>query len=591
MAELLQVFSPDRIEEHEDHLRIDDHYCRVLVVEVLPELICFGWFSDITTISGVTVSVTIHPYTQSEASDRVGRWQTILGADLRLAQKNEELTLTGALETKYAFYYQLLTDINLKRNNIVAAGVTIMVTAATHEEMVYKCSLVKDRLSTTKALTMYYRQMEGFTHTLPVICSINEYHDVTVANAACLSPLISTDFSHPTGIYFGRNSRTGSPVFLDLFIGSPRLFGPHMFITGVTRSGKSFTTKGIIARSLAHGVPAAIVDPEGEYGELVKEMGGIVVNFKPNMECMFNLFDLEPEDDEETGRQYIDLAGKAEDVCQLISSLIETQSGERLSAHERARAATAIREEYAALGINENPESLYLPEGRVTPSGAHMGKSYKDMPTITSFVQRLRDIGEGRLADILEPFCKGGGMGYFDGQSQISFYDSHLVVFNVKGLRTEFQRMYAMYVMLTWIWEKYVKKSKKRKRVVADEAWLLMRHPDTAKFLSDLARRGAKYNTSLLVASQSFREFTTEEGKVLLGQCSTKLFLKMQHTEAIGLGAMFNLPDDVVDDVEKFHVGQGILQAGQESAIVRFEGFPFEERFLRSDPEAQLAVS
>ena len=591
IPELLQLFTPDRVEEHKDYIRIDDVYCRILVVEVLPELICFGWFNAITAISGITLSVTLHPYTQSEASERVGRWQTVLGADLRLAHKHEETTRIGALETKYAFYYQLLTDINLKRNNIIAASVTIMVTATTYEAMIYKCNQVKDSLATTKALTMYYRQMEGFSHTLPFINSLDEYHDVTVANAACLSPLITTDFSHPSGIYFGRNCATGSPVFLDLFIGSPRLFGPHMFITGVTRSGKSYATKGIIARSIAHGIPAAIVDPEGEYRQLVKQLGGTLVVFKPNMECMFNLLDVEPEEDGETGRQYVDLAGKAEDVCQLVSSLIETQNNETLNVHERARLAINIREEYNSLGINDNPESLYLPEGQVTAAGTHIGKSYKTMPTISGVVRRLRSAGEDRLADILTPLCKGGGMGYFDGQSVGSFFDSQLVVFDVKELRTEYQRMYAMYVMLSWIWEKFVKKSKRRKRVVADEAWLMMSHPDTAKFLSDLARRGAKYNTSLLVASQSFREFLSDEGKVLLGQCSTKLFLKMQHTEAQGLGEMFNLPRNVVEDIERFYAGQGILQAGQESAIVQFEGFPFEENFLRSDPEAQLAVS
>ena len=591
MPELLQIFTPDRIEEHADYIRIDDIYCRILVVEVLPELICFGWFNNITSISGVTVSVTLHPYTQSEASDRVGRWQTILGADLRLAHKHEEMTRIGALETKYAFYYQLLTDINLQRNNIVAASVTIMVTASTYEEIVYKCHKVKDMLSTTKALTMYYRQMEGFTHTLPFIKGLEEYHDVTIANATCLSPMISTDFSHPSGIYFGRNSSTGAPVFLDLFIGSPRLFGPHMFITGTTRSGKSFTTKGIVARSMAHGIPAVIVDPEGEYRKLVKQLGGILVVFKPNMECMFNLFDVEPEEDGETGRYYLDLAGKAEDICQMVCSLVETQSRETLSAHERARMAIAIRDEYTNLGINENPESLFLPEGQVTAKGIMIDKSYKDMPTISGVVRRLREMEEGRLADILIPFCKGGGMGYFDGQSQVSFYDNQLVVFDVKELKTEYQRMYAMYVMLSWIWEKYVKKSKRRKRVVVDEAWLMMNHPDTAKFLSDLARRGAKYNTSLLVASQSFREFLTDEGKVLLGQCSTKLFLKMQHTEAQDLGKLFNLPYNVVESIERFYTGQGILQAGSESAIVQFEGFPFEEYFLRSDPEANLVNS
>jgi len=329
VPELSQLFAPDRVKEYEDHLRIDDMYCRVLVVEVLPELLCFGWFSAVTSMGGVTISVTLYPYTQKEASDQVGRYMTITGSDLQLARKRDETTEIGKLQTKYVFYTQLLTDINLRRSNIVAATVTIQVTAATLENMVHKCNQVKDLLAATGTVTMYDRQMEGFTNTLPFLrADLKEVHDVTVANAVCLSPLISSDFTHPSGIYFGVNE-TGSPVFLDLFIGPPRLFGMHMFITGATRTGKSFTVKGITSRSMAHGISAVIIDPEGEYRQLVKSRGGVLVKFKPNMEPMFNIFDIEPDEDEDTGRRYVDIAGKSEDICHLISSIIKTQTGEK----------------------------------------------------------------------------------------------------------------------------------------------------------------------------------------------------------------------------------------------------------------------
>lgn len=588
VPELVQMFAPDRIQEYEDYLKIDDMYCRVLVVESLPEYICFGWFKEITTIGGVTVSVALHPYTKKQANDLVAKEQVNIGSDLRLAQKHGDTTKIGALETKYAFFYELLTDIQLGRNMLVASTITIMVTAPNYPELVYKCNTIKDMLGVTKAITMYDRQIEGFLHTLPLIKTIGEYHDVTVANAACLSPLLSSDFTHPSGIYFGTN-QTGSPAFLDLYIGSPRLFGLHMFITGTTRSGKSFTVKGITSRSIAQGISVVIIDPEGEYRKLVEALGGIIVKFKPNMTCMFNIFDIEPDEDEETGRLYVDIAGKAEDICHLVSSIIEAQTGEKITAEERALASRAVRDEYLSRGITEDPESIYQPGGKSTKEGLFVGKTYKEMPTISSFIKRSESMGASRLTTILYLFTKEGGMGYFDGQSIGTFYDNPLVVFDVSGLKTEFQRTYAMFVMTSWVWEKFIKRSKNRKRVVVDEAWLMMRHKDTAKFLSDLARRGAKYNTSLMIASQSFREFTTEEGKVVMAQCNTKFFLKMQSNDANELAQIFNLPQEVIKRLETFQQGEGILQANQESAIVKFQGFPFEEYFLRSDPEAVLA--
>lgn len=588
--DLAQLFAPDRIVEYEDHLRIDDQFVRVMVVETLPEFICFGWFNTLVSLGGVTVSVCLYPYTKKEAEKRVGTWQTILGADLRIARKNDDMTKIGPLETKYTFYFNLLTEISLVRANLVAATVTILVSAYSYNDLLYKCSKIKEEVGATRIITMYDRQIYGLLHTLPILHHIDEYHDVTSANAACISPLLSNDFTHPSGIFFGENDKTRSPAFLDLFIGGSRgVNGPHMFITGMTRSGKSFTVKGIIMRLLYDGVRVVVIDHEGEYRKMAEAIGTII-KFKPYMETMFNIFEIEPETDDDTGQRYVDLAAKSEDICQLISTILEAQSGERISAEERALVGKAVIAEYRSLGISEDPESIYKSGGYISEDGAiNVGKTYKEMPTITTFVDRLRTMpGAERICNIMEPLKKGGGMGFFDGQGRRDFYDSPLIVFDVKDLKTEFQRMYAMYVMSMWVWEKFIKKDKTRKVLVEDEAWLMMRYKDTAKFTSDLARRGAKYNTSLIVASQSFREFTTEEGLVLMNQCDTRFFLKMQHSDAIELGQIFNLPKPVIDRIETFAQGEGILTSGMESAIVQFVGFPFERELLESDPEAVI---
>ena len=179
-------------------------------------------------------------------------------------------------------------------------------------------------------------------------------------------------------------------------------------------------------------------------------------------------------------------------------------------------------------------------------------------------------------------------MGFFDGQTKAGL-DSHLVVFDISSLINDYSKMFAMYVMLMWLWESYVRVNRQQeKHVVVDEAWLLMLFPYTAKFMSSLARRGAKYNTSLISASQSFREFSSEEGQVFLGQCNTKFFLRMEATDAKILGQIFGLSPQLSEKISTFQQGQGLLKMNNESAIIRFEGFQFEEHFLRSDPKAML---
>jgi len=588
---LQKLFMADRISEREDHVRVNNLYCRVMYVETLPEQIHFGWMTPISYIPGVTVSITMHPYTYEKASDKIDSEKNKLGAELIYAEKHGDTRRMDTLNIKYAFYRQLLTEINMRRTNITSVSVVVTVTASDIRELDIKCDKIKDIMGATRLIPMYLKQIQGLKCVLPGVESIDEFHDVTVGNAACLSPLININISHPSGIYFGENE-TGSPCFLDLFIGQPRLFGPHMFITGMTRSGKSYTVKGMIARSNAIGRKVVVIDPEGEYKELATTFkeDAEYIRLHPSMEVMFNPFDVEPEVDDIMG-EFIDIAGKVDDITSLICTVLEAQSGDKLKGEERSILSSAIRQEYTELGINKNPDSIYEYDEKETKEGLLVGRSLKTMPTFSSLSSRLERMGAIKLKTILSDFVKGGPLGFFDGQTAFKLREKHLVVFDNSALRNQLSKMYAMFVLLSWLWEKYVKVDKHiQKHIVVDEAWLMMAYPATAEFMSQIARRGAKYNTSLIAASQSFREFATEEGTVFLNQCATKLFLRMEPDDAKTLGLLFNLSPDLVKRISSFVPGQGILKMGNESGIVKFQGFSFEERFLRSDPGAVRAL-
>jgi len=582
------LFLPDRITEREDHVVIENTLVRLLVVDMLPEQLHFGWFSAISSIPGVTVSVSIHPYTYEQASKRVAEQQTALGAELIRAEKEGNARRIDVLDLKYSFYRQLLTEINLRRTNIVSLSVVISISAPTIKDLNSRTAKIQDILGSTKAVTMYLRQLEGLRNILPGVQSINEYHDVTIANAACVSPLISTNVSHPSGIFFGLNE-TGSPCFLDLFIGEPRLYGPHMFITGTTRSGKSYTLKGMIARSLALGRKVVVLDPEGEYKNIAESLGGIYIRFHPSMKPLFNPFDISPTHEDDIG-WFLDIPGKTDDIVSLLGVMLEAQSGEKLTSEERALASRAVRMEYESLGIyDNNPDSIFNPGGHNSNEGVIVGKTYKDMPTFSSFRERLDSLGANRLKNILSDYCKGGPLGFFDAQTTKNLKDAYLICFDMSSLTNEFSKMYAMQVMLTWLWDKYVRSDKQiEKHLIVDEAWLFMAYKYSATFLSQIARRGAKYNTSLIAASQSFREFLTQEGITFLNQCDTKFFLKMQKTDAESLMEIFGLSYQLVERLTAFSRGQGVLRTGNESAVIQFKGFQFEEQFLRSDPGAVL---
>jgi hypothetical protein len=580
------LFMPERITEREDCLIINNIFLRTLVVDMLPEQVHFGWLASVSSIPGVTVSITIHPYTHEQASNRISRQQTILGSELIRAEKENNTRRIDVLNLKYHFYRELLKEINLRRTNIVSLTATIAVAASTHDYLNKKCAKIQDMLRATRLKTLYLKQVDGIKTLLPGVDSIDEYHDATIANAACLSPLISTNLSHPSGVYFGLNE-SGSPCFLDLFSGSPRLFGPHMFLTGTTRSGKSFTMKGIIARSMALGRRVVVLDPEGEYEKLTQTMEGIHIRLHASMKPMFNPFDIEPSYDKSLG-YYLDIPTKVDDIVSLIGTMLESQSGEKLSAEERAIINRAVRAEYESRGIYDNdPSSIYDKGGVETEEGVMVGKVLKEMPTFSSLKNRLES---PKLVNILSDYCAGGPMGFFDGQSQGKLQDSHLVCIDISALGNEYSKMFAMSVMLAWLWDKFAKPHKEiKKHIVVDEAWLFMNYKYSAVFLSQIARRGAKYNTSLMAASQSFREFLTQEGITFLNQCDTKFFLRMQKNDALALGDLFGLSPQLIERIIAFPNGRGVLRAGNESAVIQFKGFAFEEEFLESNPEAVVS--
>ncbi len=586
-SKIKQLFMADRITEREDYLVINNTYCRTLHVDMLPEQIQFGWFNRIAYMNGVTISVTLHPYRPEDAAKKVDSERIKLGAELIVTRKQGNTSRVDVLEVKENFYRHLLREINLHNTNIMSVSVVINVIAADIDSLNKKCAQIQDWMGATKLTPLYLRQLDGLRALLPGT-KINTAHiDVTVSNAACVAPLINMNISHPQGVYFGENAYSSSPCFVDLFAGQPLLNGPHAFVTGMTRVGKSFTMKGLFARSLAIGRKIAVIDPEGEYKQLCMEFEqeSEYVRLHPSMEVVFNPFDIEPEQDDAMG-EFIDIAAKVDDIAFLISVMVTTQSGEKLTVEEMSSLSTHIKAEYEKREINASPDSIFYHEKKVTPEGIMVGQSKKEMPTFTSLTESFKDVNP-RLYNILTQYCKGGPLGFFDGQTAMDLKSKNLVVFDLLALRNDHSKMFAMYVLLSWLWENYVKADRAtQKHLGVDEAWLMMTHPYTAKFMSQIARRGAKYNTSLIAASQSFREFTTDEGIVFMNQCDSKFFLKMQTSDAEELGKIFNLSPELVAMISTFTPGQGILKLGHESGIVRFKGFSFEEHFLRSDPGA-----
>lgn len=152
-------------------------------------------------------------------------------------------------------------------------------------------------------------------------------------------------------------------------------------------------------------------------------------------------------------------------------------------------------------GITTDICSLYEKKGGKLDNGKYtVGKIPKKMPTLSDFQQKLKERGKCKeLADILVQYLKGNSLGIFDCESQITS-DENIICFDMSDVKDEFTKLYASFVILTWVWQKFVLKNKEKKKIiVCDEAWLFLKFKESAEFLVNVARRGRKYNVPLFI--------------------------------------------------------------------------------------------
>ena len=324
-----------------------------------------------------------------------------------------------------------------------------------------------------------------------------------------------------------------------------------MVVFAKSGAGKSVTMKTLISRSsVLMGIESLALDAEGEYSIVAESLGGINVVLSPNSSTIINLFDIEPEvlKDSITGRErkVLNVENKVEDVTQALLTMARgsTRSNDVNELTKQVIAET-VAEEYASIGVNSNPASLYE-SGNEFQQGDKLYKDKKNMPTIGSWYKRLQKKAQDNtnidyqfhysyLLKVMKQYIReyNGQMAYFDGQSTFELLDgAPFINLDISQLEERFARPLAQQILLSWIWEKYVKKNSedrtkaRKKRVLVDEAWMLLPYPEAVDFLNTMARRARKRNVSLAIVSQRFQDFYEKpEAQAVLTSSDTKLFL------------------------------------------------------------------
>ena len=598
-----------------DHLEIISNttrYARSFYVSTLPRMCTFPeLFRDMYLFGDVNTSIYINPIKEERSQNELNRVINELETERIVAADKGNINRESTISQKRVEAEQLRDEIAAGFNKLFEATIVSTLFTYNMEDLDRQTKMLASDMSKTLVgiKSAWGMQEEAFQSNLPLMDNkVNKSHTFDRNSMGTVFPFTTSEVGHPEGVPLGFNKQTGTPILFDNF--SSSLSNYNMVIFAKSGAGKSVTMKTLVSRSsVLMGIESLALDAEGEYTIVAESLGGINVVISQTSKTIINIFDVETEviKDEITGRDrtVLNIENKVEDVTQGLLTMAKgsTQSQEVNELTKQIIAET-VAEEYAALGITSNPNSLYQQNTTGMQGGNMLARRKKNMPTIGSWYKRLMAKAKDNtnpdyqfhysyLLKVMKQYIReyDGQMAYFDGQSTFELLEgAPFINLDISQLEERFARPLAQQILLSWIWEKFVKKNSEdrkkatQKRVLVDEAWMLLPYPEAVDFLNKMARRARKRNVSLAIISQRFQDFYEKpEAQAVLTSSDTKLFLAQDKSEIQYLKEVFKLSEGEANFLVTCQRGEGLLKVGADTAILKITPTRKEFEFVETN--------
>lgn len=563
LVTIQDIIAPEAIEVDFTFQKINSTYTRTLFVAGYPRTVPANWLSPLINYpSQMNVSMFVFPVDVKEVLDNLKRKITEMEAEIQSDIRQGKISNINT-EVKLEDARVIREQLAKGAERFFQFGLYITLQANSKDELE---KITKNIQSTLGSLLIVSKKAtlqmdEGFKTTLPMgVDKLLVTRNMDTTSLASTFPFTSSELTMETGIMYGINEHNDSLVIFDRF----RMENANMVIFAKSGAGKSYTVKLEILRQLMFGVEVICLDPEHEYEELAKTVGGEYINFTFGAETKINPFDLSAlyeEGENELGQKIISL-----------HSLLKVMLGE-MTAQQDALLDRALVAAYKAKGITPDPATQ-------TNQPPLMEDLYKALIGMES-----SDADE--IAARLEKFITGSFRGIFDQASNLDI-TNQFTVFSVKEIQDEL-RPVAMFIILDFIWTR-VKKNLKKRILVIDEAWYFMKHPDSASFIHSMAKRARKYYLGITTITQDVEDFMHSDfGRAIVTNASIQ-FLMKQSTAAIPiLSETFYLSEGERQLLVASDVGEGIFFAGQNHVALRVVASDEEHRVITTNPEEIVA--
>ncbi len=567
LQKTLDLIAPAGMEIHTTELLLNDQYARTLYVYNWPNYIFPNWLSQIINFDAqMDVTHFIYPTSNKVIMKMLRKKVAEMRSSIRILEQRG-IVRDPSLEAALQDAEELRDLLARGREKLYQFGMYITI-YADDEDKLKKLqtdieSLLGGRLVLSKPA---FLQMEhGWMSTVPLcIDELEINRNMNTSPLATSFPFSSSDLTDDHGILYGINRHNDSLVIFDRF----DLPNANATVFATSGAGKSFAVKLEILRAMMFGADIFVIDPENEYVDLCKTVGGTFIPLSLQSSYRINPFDLPKAVRGEEAQTGETLRAAIINLHGLFKIMLGT-----LTPAEDGILDKAIVDTYALKGISFTAENL----GTVEP------------PTMHELVDVLMTTDGGEnMAKTLQKYTDGSYAGLFDQQTNVEV-ENQMVVFQIRDLEEQL-RPIAMYIVLNFLWNR-VRAELKRRFLVVDEAWNLMQYDDSARFLYGLIKRARKYYLGVTTITQDVEDFVNSPfGKPIITNASLQILLKQSPTAVDNLQKLFYLTDGEKYLLLNSDVGQGLFFAGNKHVAIQIVASPQEERIITTNPEEVLAM-
>lgn len=561
---LEDVVAPSAVGITPREINLSGKIVRSFFVVSFPRYLTEGWFEPILNLEKVfDISIFIHPIDTSETLKKFQKKVAEVQSQMNIRQ-DKGLVRDPQLDAAHRNLEELRDKLQQAEERLFNVGLYISIygnSAKEVEEIEAEIKAILDaKLVYIKPAL--FQQEQGFKSVMPI--GQDEISIHTKLNSEPLSsffPFTSFDLTSDTGILYGINRHNSSLVLFDRF----SLENYNSVTLATSGSGKSYATKLEVLRSLMFGTEVIIIDPEQEYEYLAEATGGRFFNLSLSSDHHINPFDLpKPQEDEDPNdilrSHIIELVG-------LFRIMLGNLTPEEDSIIDRA-----ISETYALKDITGERDF-----------------SEQEAPLLSDFEMVLSGMeGSESLVQRITKYTQGTWSGFINQPTNIDI-DQKFVVFSLRDMEDELKSV-AMYIITQHIWN-VVRRELKKRLLVIDEAWWMMKSEDTASFLYGVAKRGRKYYLGLATITQDVDDFLRSPyGVPMLTNSSIQLLMKQSPTTIDRVQDAFNLTDEEKYLLLESGVGEGIFFAGLKHVAIKVIASYTEDQIITSDPSQLLRI-